>query len=76
MSFKTDAEFIEKTHNTARFFSENRHVAWVLLVGVVLWGTWGYSRMPKRKDPEIQVRVAVATCAWPGASAAVPPLTC
>jgi multidrug efflux pump subunit AcrB len=58
-----------KDRNTARFFTENRHISWVLLAFVVLWGVWGYWKMPKRKDPEVPVRVAVAVCAWPGASA-------
>src|SRR5262245_11677605 len=66
---KSDAEIIQTTHNTARFFTENRHVAWVLLVGTLLWGLFGYATMPKRKDPEIPVRVAVALASWPGASA-------
>jgi multidrug efflux pump subunit AcrB len=66
---KSDTEIIQTTHNTARFFTENRHVAWVLLVGTVLWGIFGYATMPKRKDPEIPVRVAVALASWPGASA-------
>ena len=30
---QTDADLIGSTHNTARFFTENRHIAWVLLVG-------------------------------------------
>ena len=55
--------------NTSRFFTENRHISWVLLVATVLWGVWGYVRMPKRKDPEVPVRMAVAICAWPGANA-------
>ena len=58
-----------KELNTARFFTENRHISWVLLAFVFLWGVWGYTKMPKRKDPEVPVRVAVAVCAWPGASA-------
>jgi multidrug efflux pump subunit AcrB len=69
MSFKTDSEFIEKTHNTARFFSEHRQVAWVLLLGTVMWGAYGYFSMPQRKDPDISVPVAVATCQWPGVGA-------
>jgi len=64
-----DAEMIAKTRNTARFFTEQRHISWVLLIGVVLWGIWGYMKMPKRKDPEVPVRVAVALTPWPGASA-------
>ena len=41
----------------------------VLLLAVLAWGLWGYSRIPKAKDPFIPVRVAVATCTWPGTSA-------
>lgn len=55
---------------TARFFTENRHVAWTVLVTVALWGVYGYATMPKRKDPDIPVRVAVALTPWPGVSAA------
>jgi len=69
MSFKTDAEFIEKTHNTARFFSEHRQVAWTMLLATVLWGVYGYMSMPQRKDPDIPIPVAVATCQWPGVGA-------
>ena len=66
---RSDDEIIARTHNTARFFTEQRHISWVLLIGVVLWGVWGYMKMPKRKDPEIPVRMAVAMTPWPGASA-------
>jgi multidrug efflux pump subunit AcrB len=60
---------IERTHNTARFFTETRQVAWVLLVGTMLWGVYGYLQMPQRKDPDVQVRQALILCPWPGASA-------
>ncbi len=60
---------IASTRNTARYFVETRHVAWVLLAGTVLWGLFSYQRMPKRKDPEVPVRVAAAVAMWPGASA-------
>ena len=66
---KTDAELIQTTHNTARFFTEHRQVAMVLLIATFIWGVYGYLGMPKRKDPNIPVRVAVAQCRWPGASA-------
>ena len=66
---KTDAEYIAQVHNTSRFFVEHRQVAWAALIGVVAWGAYGYYSMPQRKDPEIPVRVAVAACQWPGASA-------
>ena len=69
MSHKSEAEYIANTHNTARSFVENRQVSLVLLLGVFLWGWYGYMHMPKRKDPNIRVRVAVASIQWPGATA-------
>ena len=65
----TAAEHAERTHNTARFFTEQPHIAWVLLIGVLLWGVFAYQQMPKRKDPDIPVIFAAAVCPWPGASA-------
>src|SRR5260370_2203481 len=38
-------------------------------MGVLVWGWFGYHSMPQRKDPDIPVRVAVAFCPWPGATA-------
>src|SRR3954453_7780990 len=69
MGHKTDEELISKSHNTARYFTDNRQVAWVLLVATLVAGTFGYLQMPKRKDPLIPVRVAVAITPWPGAPA-------
>src|SRR5258705_6718202 len=69
MSHKSEAEYIANTHNTARFFVDHRQVGFVLLVAVLLWGWYGYVGMPKRKDPQIPVRVAVASTSWPGATA-------
>ncbi len=69
MAHRTDSELIRSTRNTERFFVETRALSWVLLIGVIVWGILGYSRMPKRKDPEIPVREAVAVCAWPGVDA-------
>jgi multidrug efflux pump subunit AcrB len=66
---RSEAERIATTHNTARFFTESRQVAWVLLIGTMLWGIYGYIQMPQRKDPEIPIRQALAMCPWPGASA-------
>lgn len=65
--YARDQAIVAKTHNTARYFTETRQVAWVALIFVVLSGIYGYLRMPKAKDPTIEVRVAVATCQWPGA---------
>jgi multidrug efflux pump subunit AcrB len=69
MAHRTDEDIVKTTHNTARYFTESRHVAWVLLLATVLWGLLSYIAMPKRKDPEIPVRVAAAIVAWPGAPA-------
>ena len=35
---RSDEELIRDTHNAARFFTEKRHIAWVLLAGVVHCG--------------------------------------
>ena len=32
----SDAELIQRTHNTTRFFTENRTIAWILLLAVIL----------------------------------------
>ncbi|MBS1791087.1 MAG: efflux RND transporter permease subunit [Acidobacteria bacterium] len=59
----------ETRQNTAKFFTETRQVSWILLIITLLWGAYAYNAMPKRKDPEVKVRKALAVCAWPGASA-------
>ena len=69
MAHLSDAERIRSTHNTARFFTEWRQISWVLLVGTVVAGVYGYLRMPQRKDPDIPIRQALVSTAWPGASA-------
>ena len=66
---KSDAEYIATTHNMARFFTEHRQVGLVLLLATFVWGFVSYHTMPKRKDPNIPVRVASAQCPWPGATA-------
>jgi multidrug efflux pump subunit AcrB len=69
MAYKSDDDIIRNTHNIARFFAEHRQISFVLLIATVAWGWYGYNTMPKRKDPDIPVRVAVASCQWPGATA-------
>jgi len=69
MAHRPDAEIIATTHNTARFFTENRQISWVVLLLVIAWGIYGYQKMPKRKDPDIPVKEAQVVCAWPGVSA-------
>ena len=68
MAHKSDQERIEQTRNVPRFFVEHPQVSWVLLASVLIWGWFGYHSMPQRKDPNIPVRVAVASCSWPGAT--------
>jgi multidrug efflux pump len=69
MAHRTDSDYIEKEHNTARFFVENRQISWILLLATVAMGIYGYMQMPKRKDPNIPVRVASVLTQWPGATA-------
>ncbi|MEZ4363662.1 MAG: efflux RND transporter permease subunit [Kofleriaceae bacterium] len=64
-----DRELVARTHNTARYFTENAQVAWVALVLTLAAGVFSYLKMPKAKDPVILVRMTVATCVWPGADA-------
>ncbi len=56
-------------YNIAAFFVRHRQVAWALLVLTLMAGIAGYQKMPKRKDPDIPVRVGLAVCPWPGISA-------
>jgi multidrug efflux pump subunit AcrB len=66
---RSDDEIVHTTRNTARFFTETRHVSWVFLIFTVAWGAYGYFSMPQRKDPDIPIRDALVLCPWPGASA-------
>ena len=63
------AENSNKNRNVAQFFVKNRQIAWVALFATLAWGVFGYMNMPKRKDPDIPVRIALAITAWPGISA-------
>lgn len=60
---------ISGRRNVPKFFVDHPQIAWMLLVGVLVWGWFGYKSMPQRKDPDIPVRVGVAACSWPGATA-------
>lgn len=66
MHSKNEAHLLSQPFNTARYFVQQKHIAWMLLVGVMLWGFYGYLKMPQRKDPDIPIRFAAVTCAWPG----------
>jgi multidrug efflux pump subunit AcrB len=62
-------ELIKSKRNISRFFVEQRHIAWVMLIAVCVWGVYSYKSMPQRKDPDTPVKTAVAITLWPGASA-------
>src|SRR5262252_5128010 len=64
----SDVEPQGHRYSIARFFVEDRHVSWVLLVGVIGWGMWAYGAMPKRKDPDIPVRQVAVVTPWPARS--------
>ncbi|MGC1905349.1 MAG: efflux RND transporter permease subunit [Candidatus Acidiferrum sp.] len=69
MAHRTDTDYIQHERNTARSFVENRQISWILLIATVFAGFYGYAKMPKRKDPNIPVRVASVITQWPGAEA-------
>ncbi len=62
-------ENIQSKRNISRFFVEQRHIAWVMLIAVCVWGVFSYRNMPQRKDPDTPVKTAVAITPWPGAKA-------
>src|SRR5690349_24333466 len=62
-------EIIKSKRNISRFFVQQRHIAWVMLIAVCVWGVYSYKSMPQRKDPDTPVKTAVAITPWPRASA-------
>lgn len=64
-----ESDLIHETKNSSRFCVETRQVAWVLLLGVLVWGVYAYFAMPQRKDPDVPVRKAVVVTPWIGAGA-------
>jgi len=68
MAHEHNEQSMDKKHNLARFFIEQRHVAWVSLAVALLWGIYGLSKMPQRKDPDIPVRQAMIIVPWQGTS--------
>ena len=65
-SHATDDTRIARTRNLARYFVENPQISAILLLLVLVWGTFGLMGMPQRKDPYLAVRVAMVLCPWPG----------
>jgi multidrug efflux pump subunit AcrB len=69
MAHDYNEQSTDKKQNLARFFIEQRHVAWVSLAVALLWGIYGLLKMPQRKDPDIPVRQAMVIVPWQGTSA-------
>lgn len=69
MANNLEKESVKNKNNLARFFIEQQHIAWVLLVVAVAWGAYGLQKMPQRKDPDIPVRQAMIVVPWQGTSA-------
>jgi multidrug efflux pump subunit AcrB len=63
------ANNVPTQRNTARFCVENRQITWVMLIATVLWGIYGYIKMPKRKDPEFPTLITAVVVPWPGVPA-------
>jgi multidrug efflux pump subunit AcrB len=66
---RSSKDIVATTHNTARFFVENPHISWVLLIATCVAGVLAYVQMPKLKDPKFRVVYAAAVCPWPGVPA-------
>jgi multidrug efflux pump subunit AcrB len=59
-----------KDRNIPRFFTAYPQVGYILMLLCMVFGAISYRSMPKRKDPYLEPRIAVAGALWPGASAA------
>src|SRR6202007_2042518 len=69
MAHAQNEQSTNKKQNLARFFLEQRHIAWVSLAVALLGGIYGLLKMPQRKDPDIPVRQAMVIVPWQGTSA-------
>jgi multidrug efflux pump subunit AcrB len=69
MSHINDQEIIARSRSSARYVISHPQVAFVGLVAVLVWGVFGYLKMPQRKDPDIQVRQCMIVTPWPGVKA-------
>ena len=58
----------DKKQNLARFFLEQRHIAWVSLAVAIVWGVYVLLKMPQLKDPDIPVRQAMINVPGQGTS--------
>src|SRR6201984_3687507 len=69
MAHEHNEQSTDQKRNLARFFIEQRHVAWVSLAVALLWGIYGLLKMPQRKNPDIPARQAMVIVPWQGTSA-------
>ena len=69
MTHERNQQSGEQKQNLARFFIEQKHVAWVSLAVALFWGIYGLLKMPQRKDPDIPVRQAMVIVPWQGTAA-------
>ena len=70
MAHITDQELISRSRSSARYVINQPQIAFVGLAAVLVWGVFGYMKMPQRKDPDIQVRQSMIVTPWPGVEAA------
>jgi len=70
MAHITDQELISRSRSSARYVINQPQIAFVGLAAVIVWGVFGYLKMPQRKDPDIQVRQSMIVTPWPGVEAA------
>src|SRR4030081_3736835 len=68
MTHAQNEQSTNEKQNLARFFLEQRHIAWVSLAVALLWGIYGLLKMPQRKDPDIPVRQVMIIVPWQGTS--------
>ena len=68
MAHEQNEQSTNNKQNLARFFIEQKHIAWVALAVALLWGIYGLLNMPQRKDPDIPVRQAMIIVPWQGTS--------
>ncbi len=49
MAHDRNEQSMEKKQNLARFFLEQKHIAWVSLAVALLWGIYGLLKMPSAR---------------------------
>jgi multidrug efflux pump subunit AcrB len=52
----------------AQYFVEKRGVAWLCLIGLMIWGWIAYHSLPQQEDPKIPMRSAIVVTQFAGAT--------